>query len=212
MTDRKPGKLTLASENGKKNKQQPRDSSEAKATKAAQKSSAIINSALYQIASQATMAKDMEQFFTKIHEIVATLTHAENFFIALYDEGRDTISFPYIVDSASEFDADSLAKLPVKTLNKTLTGYMLRTDKMLHANSELMDALEAQGEINDLGENSCEWLGFPLKNADNIMLLMKFDAERKPQQHLFINDLSKSENRLLTFERKKKKRFGIMRL
>jgi len=169
MTDRKPGKLTLASENGKKNKQHSNSSSKAEKPKADQESPAIINSALYQIASQAAIAKDMEQFFTTIHNIVATLTHAENFFIALYDEGRDTISFPYIVDSASEMDVDSLAKLPIGTLNNTLTGYMLRTGKMLHANAELMDALEAQGEINDLGENSSEWLGFPLKKADNII-------------------------------------------
>ncbi len=181
MTDRKPGKLTLASENGKKNKQPSRDSSRAEVTKTVLKSSAIINSALYQIASQATMAKDMQQFFTKIHEIVATLTHAENFFIALYNEGCNTISFPYIVDSTLEFDANSLAKLPVETLNKTLTGYMLRTGNMLHANTELMEALEHQGEINDLGENACEWLGFPLKKADKIigaMVVQTYNPEQ----------------------------------
>ncbi|MCP4413563.1 MAG: EAL domain-containing protein [Gammaproteobacteria bacterium] len=180
MTDRTPGKLTLASENGKKNKHSSNDSSRAEVANTVQKSSAIIISALYQIASQATLAKDMEQFFTKTHEIVATLTHAENFFIALYNEGEDTINFPYIVDSASEFDVNSLAKLPLETLNKTLTGYMLRTGKMLHANSELMDALEAQGEINNLGENSCEWLGFPLKNADSIigaMVVQSYNPE-----------------------------------
>jgi hypothetical protein len=29
---------------------------------------------------------------------------------------------------------------------------------------------------------------------------MKFDAERKPQQHLFINKMVESKNRLLPFE------------
>ncbi len=128
-----------------------------------------IDSALYQIANNAFVAEDMEQFFGNIHKIINDLTYAENFFIALYSEGRNTISFPYIVDSASEFDADSLSKLPVETLNKTLTGYMLRTGKMLHANAELMDTLEAEEEINDLGEHSYEWLGFPLIKGKTII-------------------------------------------
>jgi len=128
-----------------------------------------IASALYQIANNAFVAEDMEQFFGNIHTIINDLTYAENFYIALYDEGRNSISFPYIVDSYSEFSVEYMAQIPLERLNKSLTGYMLRTGKMLHANSELMDALEAQGEINDLGEHSYEWLGFPLKKADNII-------------------------------------------
>jgi len=128
-----------------------------------------VASALYQIANNAFVADDNEQFFENIHNIIAELTYAENFYIALYDEGRDTISLPYIVDSASEFDVEQMAQLPVETLNKSLTGYMLRTGKMLHADAELMDELEAKGEINDLGEHSFEWLGFPLKKAETII-------------------------------------------
>ena len=55
----------------------------------------------------------MTSFFSEIHHIINSLTYAENFFIALYDEGHQTISFPYIVDTASNISANELAELPL---------------------------------------------------------------------------------------------------
>ena len=122
----------------------------------------------------------MTDFFSEIHHIINSLTYAENFFIALYDEGHQTISFPYIVDTASDISAKEVAKLPLETLNKTLTGYMLRTGQVLHANTELMDALENKGEINNLGESSKEWLGLPLKKGKEIfgaLVIQTYDPD-----------------------------------
>lgn len=170
ISNRKPGKLTLASKNGKKSQQPTPDSStETVQHPVPEQNSEAINSALYRIAEQAHTAKDMTQFFSEIHQIIGSLTYAENFFIALYEEGQQTISFPYIVDTASDIGVNDLAKLPVNTLKKTLTGYMLRTGQMLHANTELMDALESRGEINNIGGISNEWLGFPLKEGEKIL-------------------------------------------
>jgi len=170
ISRRKSSKLTLASENGKKSSEPSTDNKAiVESTTISLQGSEAINSALYRIADQAHAAEDMNQFYTMIHRIIADLTYAENFFIALYDEGHQTISFPYMVDTASDIDVKYIAKLPVETLNHTLTGYMLRTGQMLHANTELMDALEHRGEINNLGEDSYEWLGFPLKEGDKIL-------------------------------------------
>ncbi|MFT5520406.1 MAG: diguanylate cyclase (GGDEF)-like protein [Enterobacterales bacterium] len=105
---------------------------------------------------------------SEIHQIISGLTYAENFYIALYDQGLNTISFPYIVDVSTKYIANELAKLPIETINNSLTGYMLRTGKMLHADSALMDSLEEKDEINILGDSSHEWLGFPLKKGNKI--------------------------------------------
>jgi diguanylate cyclase (GGDEF)-like protein len=106
---------------------------------------------------------------SEVHQIIGGLTYAENFYIALYDEGLKTISFPYMVDVSTKHIENEIAKLPIETLNNSLTGYMLRTGKMLHVDSAGMDALEAKSEINILGESSYEWLGFPLKKGDTIL-------------------------------------------
>ena len=42
--------------------------------------------------------EDMQEFYRAIHEIVGELMYASNFFIALYDEERQLINWPYYVD------------------------------------------------------------------------------------------------------------------
>jgi len=126
-----------------------------------------VNAALYRISEQAHIAEDMMQFFTEIHRIIATLTYAENFFIALYDEDEQSMSFPYIIDvKNSNIGTEELAKMPLEILKKTLTGYMLNTREMLHLDTELMNSLAASGEVNLVGATSHQWLGFPLKKAN----------------------------------------------
>jgi len=171
----------LASENGKKTPSlsYATESIKDKIT-SSEKSSNDINAALYRISEQAHTAVDLNHFFEEIHQIIATLTYAENFFIALYDEGLSSVSFPYMVDTASDIDVNYLANLPLETLNQSLTGYMLRTGNMLHADSELMNRLEEAGEINDLGESCTEWLGFPLKTGDTILgalVIQSYDTD-----------------------------------
>ena len=44
----------------------------------------------------------MPAFYAAIHEIVGGLMYAENFYIALYDERRQLINYPYIIDLVDE--------------------------------------------------------------------------------------------------------------
>ena len=45
-----------------------------------------VQAALYRIAEAATAAHDLQAFYREVHETVATLMYAENFYIALYDD------------------------------------------------------------------------------------------------------------------------------
>ena len=58
-----------------------------------------VQAALYRIAETANAARDLQDFYASIHEIVSGLTYGENLYIALYDREREMISFPYFVDS-----------------------------------------------------------------------------------------------------------------
>ena len=59
---------------------------------------AKVQDALYRIAELASAAQDMQEFYRAIHEIVGELMDAGSIFIALYDEERRRISWPYFVD------------------------------------------------------------------------------------------------------------------
>ena len=64
-----------------------------------------VQAALYRIAETANAARDLQDFYASIHEIVSGLTYGENFYIALYDREREMVSFPYFVDSRGRGDA-----------------------------------------------------------------------------------------------------------
>jgi hypothetical protein len=54
-----------------------------------------VQSALYRIAELASAAQDMQEFYGAIHAVVGELMNATNFYIALYDDERQLISWPY---------------------------------------------------------------------------------------------------------------------
>jgi PAS domain S-box-containing protein len=118
-----------------------------------------LQAALYQIAEVSTASRDLPALYPKIHTIVADLLDARNFYIALYDETADWITFPYFVD---EFDDAPPARSP----KRGLTEYVLRTGEPLLATAEKLAELAARGEVERAGSPADDWLGVPLKRGD----------------------------------------------
>ena len=76
----------------------PALASELETIQAERTHAAKLQDALYRIAELASAAEDMQDFYRSIHAVVGELMYANNFFIALYDEERQLISWPYYVD------------------------------------------------------------------------------------------------------------------
>ena len=62
-------------------------------------------SALYQIAALANAADDMRSFYEGVHDVLRGLLYVENLYVALYDEERQLINFPYYVDVGRHGDS-----------------------------------------------------------------------------------------------------------
>lgn len=116
-----------------------------------------VQAALYQISQAAHAAGDIEALCREIHTIVARLMPAENLYIALYDAESSTFSFPYYVD---QVDTPPEYQEPV---GHGLTAYVLRTGRPLLATPEVFAALLAEGEVEEVGAPSLDWLGVPLR-------------------------------------------------
>jgi two-component system, cell cycle sensor histidine kinase and response regulator CckA len=118
-----------------------------------------LQTALYQIAEVSTTSSDLADLYPNIHAIVADLMDAKNFYIALYDDATDWITFPYFVD---EFD-----RVPEPRNSKRgLTEYVLRTGEALLATGQKLAALATAGEVERAGSPADDWLGVPLKKDD----------------------------------------------
>jgi PAS domain S-box-containing protein len=124
-----------------------------------------VQNAIYQISQAAFATVNLEDLFALIHGILGELMSVENFFIALYDEHTDQVSFPYFVDAQEETP-------PPQRPGKGLTEYVLRTGQPLLAQPEMFQKLIELGEVVQIGPPSLDWLGVPLKVKDRTIGVM----------------------------------------
>ncbi len=116
-----------------------------------------IQASVYRISDATHCARNLDEFYGLIHEIITELMPAKNnFYIALFDEDSGIVRFPYFVD---EFEK----KPGPQKFGKGLTEYVFRTGEPLLASPEVVKKLEDKGEIVLLGPPSIDWLGVPLK-------------------------------------------------
>jgi PAS domain S-box-containing protein len=125
-----------------------------------------VQRALYRIAELASAAQDLQEFYRAIHEVVGELMFAENFFIAIWDEERRLISWPYVADQIEDDFADPNQWVAFESRDaRGTTGYVLRTGEPQLLGYERYEKLIAQGEIEALGTTTKDstWLGVPLQ-------------------------------------------------
>jgi len=126
-----------------------------------------VQAGLYRIAELASGARDMQEFYAAVHAVIGELMDATNLFIALYDEERQLISWPYYVDEVDldPPDPDQWDAFGTGDARGT-TAYVLRTGEPQLFSRETMRALAEQGEIEIVGADTGDgsWLGVPLKS------------------------------------------------
>ena len=125
-----------------------------------------VQAALYRIAELASSVQNLQEFYREVHAVVGELMHASNFFVALYDDDRQLISWPYYVDELdrdvpdpNQWDAFGEGEA------KGTTAYVLRTgEPQLLTYTRILQLVE-RGEIELRGTTTEEtsWIGVPLK-------------------------------------------------
>ena len=137
------------------------------------KDNELLRVANTQIVEAALSAPDIADLLKIIHENVNTLMPAPNFYIALYDERADLITFPYY---ANEHDSPFPSQKP----GRDLTSYVLRTGKPLLVTPEVFDDLVKSEEVKGGSMSGVEWLGVPLKSGNQrfgVMALQTYDQK-----------------------------------
>lgn len=124
--------------------------------------------ALYEIADLAGSDQEMPDMLRRIHAIVAGLMYAENFYIVLYDDIRDSIRFLYFADRKDPYVADPALEIPAIDMPNSMTLMLLRRGEALRGPS---DQLRAQHGVSpDIvhGPDSADWLGVPMRRDDRV--------------------------------------------
>src|SRR5262245_49206086 len=168
---------------------------ELEALEAVRRRSEQIQSVRYRIADAASAATDMLEFYAAMHSILGELVYANHFFIALYDDARQMLSFPFHVD---EIDTEGWPAphvwLPMGAeKTRGMTGYVLRTGQPALITAETYAELIRQGEIERVGVPPVDWLGVPLKTEGQTLGVVAVQSYREDIRY------SEQDKALLSF-------------
>jgi diguanylate cyclase (GGDEF)-like protein len=125
--------------------------------------------ALFKLNQLSHDCADLSMFYGQVHESIASVMRAENFYIALYDQTLSTLEFVYDVDEKDDYP---LGKSPLEAFAGSMTCYVIETAKSLLATPEVVTELEANNSIKRIGSDSTDWLGVPLLNDGVVIGVM----------------------------------------
>lgn len=135
--------------------------------------SEILKQAIYSIAQAVNSSRDLDELYTEVHNTIASIMPANNFYIALHHKDTNEISFPYYIDEKD-------AKPQLRKFQNGLTEYVISTGESLLCNTDRFKNLQKEGKIEIIGSINTVWLGIPL-NFENstigIMALQHYQDE-----------------------------------
>jgi PAS domain S-box-containing protein len=119
----------------------------------------------YSISNLAFNNADMDSLFIEIHKELQKIVNADNFYVALCDEKKTYIHFPYFKDEKNS-DIEEISK---RDFGKGLTEYAITNQKpVFFTENDLLD-LQKSKRLIIHGSIPKIWLGVPLKQGGNII-------------------------------------------
>ncbi|MDE3273980.1 sensor domain-containing diguanylate cyclase [Pseudoalteromonas sp. G4] len=127
--------------------------------------SAVVNdgvvSKVGELVSCLNHCTSMNVFLENVHDIVDSITYADNFYVVL-ESGND-ISFPYFKDTKDMFSIEELNQFKKEDINNSLTCYALKSHKPQNLDNVSIANLINDGYVNLMGTIPKQWLCFPLE-------------------------------------------------
>ena len=142
--------------------------------------------AMYEISEAVHNSKSINNLYKIIHTIIGKLMPSKNFYIAIFNEASNLLTFPYFVD---EYDTVPPPQKP----GNGLTEYVFKNGKALLVEKVLDEELRKKGEVEMIGSPSAVWLGTPLIAGDKVFGVMVVQDYDNPEA---FNEIHKE---ILTF-------------
>jgi PAS domain S-box-containing protein len=131
-----------------------------------------IQTILYHISASVNISSSLDEFMKVVQSELSTIINTKNFYIALHDKEKNELTLPFHCDEKDKFKS-----FPV---GKSLTGYVIKTQKSLLANRDDIDRMTKDGLVESIGAKSQVWLGVPLIVKNEVIgVLAVQDYESK---------------------------------
>lgn len=141
-----------------------------------------LQQALFEISElSATVEGDMEDFYSAVHDTLSRLIGAPNCYIAMIDDDKKILQFPYYKDEVQ-------SQIEPRPMGLGVTEYVIR-----HGSAELIDGTRAQqlSEANELSvltaqrmyQKNNSWIGSPLVIDGEICGVIAVQSYGKEKQY-----------------------------
>jgi PAS domain S-box-containing protein len=145
-----------------------------------------VQTALFRIAELASAAQDMQDFYRAVHAVIGELMSARNFYIALYDQARQLINYPYWADELDDDWPEASEWIEFGSHEaQGVTGYVLRTGSPQLISYERLITLIEQREVELVGAANEEstWVGVPLRADGRTVGVLAVQSYTKEVQY-----------------------------
>ena len=138
-----------------------------------------INQTLFSISNAVNTTFNLDELYETIHKSLSRILDVSNFYIALYHQEDDSVTFPYYVDEVDNIFPE------IKSVRKSrsLTGRVIKTGKPLFITKDeiLKSAKYARDKL--LG-TPCEiWIGVPLKIEGDVIGVIAAQSYTDPKRY-----------------------------
>ena len=116
---------------------------------------------------------DLHDYLKVVHQAIARVIYAENFFVILQNKETGFFEDTYLVDKYDQ-------PMPPTKLGKSLSAYVFRTGQPFLFDQATFDELVSQGEVEQVGASSPSWLGVPLitsREIIGVMVVQDYETE-----------------------------------
>jgi len=113
----------------------------------------------FEISDAINTTLDLQQLYQKIHLLLGKIVNLENFYISLYDQVNDKLTFPYLIDHHDALTADDIENVSKST---SLTGVVIRTKEPMILTRDDHEKMTKKMGGKLIGEPSEYWIGVPL--------------------------------------------------
>ncbi len=126
-----------------------------------------INDVLHDISQAINESVELDDLFIKIHLALGRIIDVTNFYIALYQSDKNTVSFPFFIDSVVTNDSSKV--YPLEQMKGSLTTKVISTGEPLYITlHDIHKLLEELGHP-PFGKPCAVWLGVPLRVRGKVM-------------------------------------------
>ncbi|HNB51304.1 MAG TPA: GAF domain-containing protein, partial [Anaerolineales bacterium] len=125
-----------------------------------------------------TTLVDIGAILAQIYKYSVRLIKTTDFFVALYDEINDVLSFPFVIDEGVQIE------IPSRPLKNSLTDHVIRTGVPLLLKSSNTEELAQFGlDITTIGNPAQSWLGVPLTIGQRVFGIIGVQSTTHPHAY-----------------------------